>query len=480
MHSKNNWCPVEKGSWQNLDNTNDDRLWDIDTVDERVAINTEHNYTDERMMGVRSSPWFKIPFARIIFAVLHGMIGIGGVLVKDLELFIDKEIEKLSNKEYYLRQTKASGLGRIEALRAEKKVWTESYEGGRLLEKKRRRVKKLKSQVQGGLALSLAEEEEMERLEAETLVLVATRNLLSKKITTLQDQITKATEELESFSRKQRSGEESVYTEVDRIFQEFGANRSHYFGRAFQGVDIRKIMNKSKDLFGVDGKIRKCLLSHVAKMSISEDEREILIGNVNKKCDDVGQGLLLWDGVFSHVHRSHPNEAHCVETQDRIDAAMAHMRDMGLSITPKMHGMEKHVVNQMRATRGGIGRLVEHWIEHYHQVGYRYDVAYDRVGSPVKAAEIRAKAEKRSRQPQVQLNKNLLHTFVKRKMKKVKESKHMVQIKQERRDQAFEKFKSDKLDAATIYKKIDQMEKDDEQLELNDLEARLFGIEISS
>ena len=106
--------------------------------------------------------------------------------------------------------------------------------------------------------------------------------------------------------------------------------------------------------------------------------------------------------------------------------------------------------------------------------------AYDRVGSPVKAAEIRAKAEKRSRQPQVQLNKNFLHTFVKRKMKKVKESKHMVQIKQERRDQAFEKFKSDKLDAATIYKKIDQMEKDDEQLELNDLEARLFGIEISS
>ena len=75
------------------------------------------------------------------------MIGIGGVLVKDLELFIDKEIEKLSNKEYYLRQTKASGLGRIEALRAEKKVWTESYEGGRLLEKNRRRVKKLKSRV---------------------------------------------------------------------------------------------------------------------------------------------------------------------------------------------------------------------------------------------------------------------------------------------------------------------------------------------
>lgn len=367
---------------------------------------------------------------------------------------------------------------RIEELRAEKKVWTESDEGGRLLEKNRRRVNKLKSRVQDGPALLVAEAEEMDRLEAETVVLVATRNLLSKKIKMLHDQITKATEELESFTKQRRSGEDSVYTEVDRIFQEYGANRSHYFGRAFQGVDIRKIMNMSEDLFGVDGKIRKCLLLHVERFS--ENERVILIGKVNKKCDDVGQGMQLWDGVFSHVHEPNHDEAHCVVTQARIDAAMAHMRDMGCSITPKMHGMEKHVVNQMRAARGGIGRLVEHWIEHYHQVGYRYDVAYDRVGSSVKAAEIRARSEKRSRHHQVQLNKNLLHTFVKRKVTKVKQSKLMHQIKQERRESAFAKFKSDKLDAAIIYEKIDQMEKYDDQIELDELEARLFGRETSS
>lgn len=137
-------------------------------------------------------------------------------------------------------------------------------------------------------------------------------------------------------------------------------------------------------------------------------------------------------------------------------------------------------MNQMRAARGGIGRLVEHWIEHYHQVGYRYDVAYDRVGSSVKAAEIRARSEKRSRHHQVQLNKNLLHTFVKRKVTKVKQSKLMHQIKQERRESAFAKFKSDKLDAAIIYEKIDQMEKYDDQIELDELEARLFGRETSS
>ena len=33
-----------------------------------------------------------------------------------------------------------------------------------------------------------------------------------------------------------------MYTEVDKIFQSIGANRAHYFGHAFEGVDIKKIM----------------------------------------------------------------------------------------------------------------------------------------------------------------------------------------------------------------------------------------------
>ena len=44
-----------------------------------------------------------------------------------------------------------------------------------------------------------------------------------------------------------------------------------------------------------------------------------------------------------------------------------------MSITPKAHGMEDHVVNQMRRIRGGIMRMIEHWVERYHQIGYKYD-----------------------------------------------------------------------------------------------------------
>jgi hypothetical protein len=143
-------------------------LWDIGPVNQQVAINNNNNHTNERMMGVRSSPLFSIPFHRILFSVLHAMIGIGGVFIKFLEALIECEIENVSHQEYQLRQLKSNSLIKIETLRAEKKVWTESADGGRLLEKKRRRIK----QLQHGTTLSEAVEKEKEIIAAEVVALV--------------------------------------------------------------------------------------------------------------------------------------------------------------------------------------------------------------------------------------------------------------------------------------------------------------------
>ena len=136
-----------------------------------------------------------------------------------------------------------------------------------------------------------------------------------------------------------------MYTEVDKIFQLIGANRAHYFGRAFEGVDIKKIMAKSDDLFGVGGTLRQNLLQHT-----SHPDKVVI---VNKVCDDVGLAFKLWDGVFSAIHLPNPTVEHCMETQDRIDKAMAHTRSMGFSVSPKMHGMESDVVRRMITIPGG-------------------------------------------------------------------------------------------------------------------------------
>ena len=77
--------------------------------------------------------------------------------------------------------------------------------------------------------------------------------------------------------------------------------------------------------------------------------------------------------------------------------------------------MEKHVVTQMQSIPGGIGKLMEHWIEQYHQIGHRLDMAYCHVGSLTGQAAIRSSVEKRGRNPRVQMNKQFL---LKKKTKK--------------------------------------------------------------
>jgi hypothetical protein len=81
--------------------------------------------------------------------------------------------------------------------------------------------------------------------------------------------------------------------------------KSH-FGHAFEGVDIKKIMAKSDDLFGVGGMLRRKLLQHT-----SNPDKVVI---VNKVCGDVGLAFKLWDGAFLAIHSPNPTVEHCTVT----------------------------------------------------------------------------------------------------------------------------------------------------------------------
>jgi hypothetical protein len=113
---------------------------------------------------------------------------------------------------------------------------------------------------------------------------------------------------------------------------------------------------------------------------------------------------------------------------------------MGFSVKPKLHGMESHVVvTQMRTIPGGVD-----WIEQYHQTSFRFDLAYCCVGSLVRKAAIRSSADKRARNPRVQLIKMLLQKrFVgirKRQSAAIEREEKKIQIKHERREHALAKI----------------------------------------
>ena len=66
---------------------------------------------------------------------------------------------------------------------------------------------------------------------------------------------------------------------------------------------------------------------------------------VNKVCDEVGESFRLWDAVFKAIHEEDPSKEHCAKTQQLIDLAMKHWRKcLKMSIIPKLHGLEAHIV----------------------------------------------------------------------------------------------------------------------------------------
>ena len=253
-----NWCSLSKKEWQDGEciPVDENKLWCIDSIKAQVEANIEINYgpdtktTDTRMKGVRRTPICLIPFKRIIFSVLHAAIGIGNNLITYLEIFIDAEIELISPEEIQLRNEKKEAKNLLSKLRQDKQVWMDSRDGTKLLQRTRARVKRIKK-------LMTIEDQDKPTLEIERkdcdariIALVAVRETYSKKIRHEDKVLTEVNNKLKEKAQGRRSSESSVYNEIDKIFQTHGANRANYFGRKFQGIDIRKIMDQvSSTLF---------------------------------------------------------------------------------------------------------------------------------------------------------------------------------------------------------------------------------------
>ena len=106
----------------------------------------------------------------------------------------------------------------------------------------------------------------------------------------------------------------------------------------------------------------------------------------------------MYVGIFSKANTKYESisddwvKKHCDATEEAVKQAMFQMRKMCFSITPKMHGLECHLVHQMRTVPGGIAMLIEHWVEQYHQMA----AAMERIWASqpyTKRAEFRARKE---------------------------------------------------------------------------------------
>ncbi|KAL7547083.1 LOW QUALITY PROTEIN: hypothetical protein ACHAWF_010401 [Thalassiosira exigua] len=418
-----NWCKLSKAEWQDSDCNPE--LWELKTIIEQAHINEENKYKDERRRG----PW-KI----IFFSGLHALIGIINDVLESLATFVDVQVEQITNEELQLRRDKVATEIRIRWLRQDKEVWMKSKDGGRLLEKNRRRLKRLKLELKDkdiSSEIKVPLLKENEEVEADERKLVAERSILSTRITAMEKEVTKAKEKLETYTRERKGEEESLYTQVDRLYHNYdhniGATRAQYHGGKFNGIDLRKIMTNADYLFGRNGQVR----SLIATKAPDGDT----IQSTHKICDDVCLALKLWDGIFADMYKVYPTPVFCDILQGKINKAMAHHRAMGLSVTPKAHGCDTYQEALLSSSKTGSNTIIRLGDATTSATVERLD----------KQASIRSRMEKRARHPRVQMNKKLVEERYKgiRRAKKsaLKREIAEVKVKREMRDGAFSEAK---------------------------------------
>lgn len=194
--------------------------------------------------------------------------------------------------------------------------------------------------------------------------------------------------QLDLFKKNWKADGESVYSGIDRILQKYGIYRSAYHGGKINGVGIRILMQYAPDIM-TD---MKDFL--IAQESSYGDEE------IARLCEDCVEYLVLWDAAFAAVHVDYPDQDACDKAQPYIDLAMSKHRELKFRVTTKTHGMEKHIVCQMLRVKI-IGKLIEHWVEHYHQIGGRYDMKWISQPDELRKAVIRARREFTASHPEV-------------------------------------------------------------------------------
>ncbi|KAL7454029.1 hypothetical protein ACHAWC_005670 [Mediolabrus comicus] len=372
-------------------------------------------------------------------------MGVGNKILNYLVDEAERKVENTPAEMVALRNDLLRAETELAEAAEYKHLWMNDDNGGKLLTSLKGKLERRQANLERpNLSPEKIDslEKEIDAFKVDIDELNLTKQNICDAVDAKTDARKEAAKQLKEFTTKWKKNRESIYSGIDKILQRYGIERSAYHGGQINGVDVRTLMEDAK---GIMGEICIFLCTQLTEhSSISADE-------IGKLCKDCEVYLSLWDAAFAAVHEDNPSDEHCDNTQELIDLAMANHRALGFSVTPKTHGMEKHVVDQMRRVKGGIKKLIEHWVEHYHQVGHRYDIKWRNQKNEKLKAEIRGRREYTASHPEVLKRKERLLG----NLRKRKTSPHVAaakaetkRIKIERRDKYVAEAKAERAQEA--------------------------------
>lgn len=323
--------------------------------------------TDPKHLGVKSNPfWDFIPVENFVIPLLHVWMGV----FNDIDEWFLKKVDGFVWKS----EAEKAMLSSIDSLdeqyteaRAKVEVFKKDSEGKRrsklMTRKNKHRTPSMSALTDHSKypPLNEAEEAEFVKLDSTWKKITAARDVLKAKKSD-------AAKELLEYHSELKKSNKSVYAAIDKHWEDNGKSRAAYHGGKWTGKDARDGMSNPEQYYGV---MRQTLLDWRADGKTEDD--------VNVPLDDVIDLLKKWHEVFHLLRAKKRSSVSEVILKQAIINAIKKHREVGLSITPKVHLIEDHVLEQFFNLPFAFFYFIEEFVEHNHQIGHKYEEQVKRI-----------------------------------------------------------------------------------------------------
>jgi cell division septum initiation protein DivIVA len=189
------------------------------------------------------------------------------------------------------------------------------------------------------------------------------QKLMKDQVANLKRGLKEATDEADCLKKSLGRTTRQITNEIESIFSKNYIERPYYHGGKYNGKAMVHLMDYSHSSKIMD-QIAEHLLTSIPDLDASHREE------INEWIPKFKKVLSVFDGAFSisRMPSGTASDEHIIKLESFIATALKLWRGLGNSITPKVHAIEDHLVEQIWRLKG-IGDLSEDFIEKSHQDG---------------------------------------------------------------------------------------------------------------
>lgn len=273
----------------------------------------------------------------------------------------------------------------------------------------------------GTCSIPLAEE--IFNLELEIKPLANKRKGIVDKLNAAKSLATKTKEKISNMERSKAKKSGSLETQIYNVLRTVGVQVQAYHGGSLNGKDIIKVMNNATYLFNEFATSLK---------AGKRDNCELSDNDIDALCRNFQTVFVLWDGAISYARKEYPEPNDVIMYRRFVRAAVEGHVKLGLSVTPKVHLMHKHVESQMTDITGGMGNKMEDGLERSHQTGGRSRLQFGKVSNLQTRAVAKQRYAHRSTNPEVVQQMMEVEAASKRKFTRNRNDRESVEEARER------------------------------------------------